>query len=194
MPSPFTKSGLLGGPGSTVWVRRVWRPRVPDRKGARWATFLTRVGEVKAATWCWLKYGDGPYAWRARGRSKKKAEHSRLVGSSSNKQENLQTGSAFRFAKWAVSHACHSGGLHTTLLSKGCILAMVPTVDSGGQNYPHSLPCTGLGGGRQLLGSRSRVSSHPSDLSMTSSITWRPLGLLEAGRTLMGTAHEWCGL
>lgn len=40
--------------------------RVPDRKGARRATFLTRVGEVKAATWCWMKSEIGPYTWRAR--------------------------------------------------------------------------------------------------------------------------------
>lgn len=40
--------------------------RVPDRKGARLATFLTGVGEMKAATWCWLKSGTGPYTWRAK--------------------------------------------------------------------------------------------------------------------------------
>ena len=40
--------------------------------------------------WNWPLYLEG------KGRSKKKAEHSRLVGSSSNKQENLQTRRAFR--------------------------------------------------------------------------------------------------
>ena len=165
--------------------------RVPDRKGARRATFLTRVGEVKAATWL-VEIWNWPLYLEGKGRSKKKAEHSRLVGSSSNKQENLQTRSAFRSQnEQSVTHTILVVYIPHCCL-KAASLQWCPLLTVVDRTYIHS-PAQGLGGGTNYLD-----PDHGS-----TAIKWSqwlpplpgPLGLTEAGRTLMGTAHErWCGL